>query len=134
MALNTTKTLRICVTNDGVIEVRVDKQFTDDTDRATGALLYLGQTGSVGSLSVLLVPWDGTIRQPATVFGPQDGPYLNGHARLYSQNGTLAVEDTSPPAGIYDHRVFTRDGAFGRHLLEITLTEPLTLTYTEINT
>jgi hypothetical protein len=104
------------------------------TDRATGALLYLGQTGSVGSLSVLLVPWDGTIRQPATVFGPQDGPYLNGHARLYSQNGTLAVEDTSPPAGIYDHRVFTRDGAFGRHLLEITLTEPLTLTYTEINT
>jgi hypothetical protein len=104
------------------------------TDRATGALLNIGQTGSVGSLSVLLVPWDGTIRQPATVFGPQDGPYLNGHARLYSQNGTLAVEDTSPPAGIYDHRVFTRDGAFGRHLLEITLTEPLTLTYTEINT
>lgn len=103
-------------------------------DRATLAQFYLGQTGTPGSMSVLMVPWDGTIRQPFTLFHSRMGPYLNGHARLYSNNGVLAVEDTTPPAGVYDHRVFTRDGAFGRHLIEITLTEPLTLTYTETNT
>lgn len=104
------------------------------TDRGDGNLYYISQTGSPGSMSIQMVLWDGTIRQPFTTFGPNDGPYLNGHGRLYSQNGVLNVEDTVPASGVYDRRVFSRDAAFGRHLIEITLTEPLTLTYTETDT
>ena len=103
------------------------------TDRATGALYYISQSGSLGSLTISLTPWTGAIIQPNTIFGPNDGPYLNGHIRLFSNNGVLQSEDTNPPAGIYDHRVFSRDGAFGRHLVEITANEPWngTLVYTE---
>lgn len=107
------------------------------TDRSTGIDYFLGQEGSPGSMAVSLEHWDGTIRQPFHDYGPDGGPYLNGgKVKLYIDEATLhAVVGT---AAISDPRVFTRDDAFGRRLLEITapinwkLGDPLTYTETDV--
>lgn len=93
-------------------------------DRVTGVDYYLSQTGSPGSMALSLVPWTGLIRQPFHDYGMDGGPFLNGIVKLYVANGALAGELIADPIAIWDPRIFTRDAAFGRHLLEITA--PLT--------
>lgn len=102
------------------------------TDRSTGVEYYLGQEGAAVSLE----HWTGLIRQPFHDYGPDGGPYLNaGAVKLFIDEETLMAEPSSE--NISDPRVFTRDEAFGRHLIEITAPvdwqagDPLT--YTEID-
>lgn len=70
-------------------------------------------------MAVSLEHWDGTIRQPFHDYGLDGGPYLNnGAIKLYVDNQTLlAIPSTDL---INDPRLFTRDTAYARHLLEIT--------------
>lgn len=89
------------------------------TDRSTGVDYYLGQEGSPGSMAVSLEHWDGTIRQPFHDYGPDGGPYLNsGRVKLFIDEETLIAE--AADGTISDPRIFTRDGAFGRHVLELS--------------
>lgn len=94
--------------------------FVTMVDRTTGIDYYLSQTGSPGSLTLALVPWTGLIRQPFHDYGPDGGPFLNGLVKLFITSGVLQGELISDPVAIWDPRIFTRDAAFGRHLLEIT--------------
>lgn len=107
------------------------------TDRSTGIDYFLGQEGDPGSMAVSLEHWDGTIRQPFHDYGPDGGPYLNsGRVKLYIDEQTLLAQDAD--GTISDPRVFTRDGAFGRHVLEITAPanwkpgDPLTYTERDV--
>lgn len=107
------------------------------TDRSTGVDYYLSQEGDPGSMAVSLEHWDGTIRQPFHDYGPDGGPYLNdGRVKLYIDEQTLLA--TSADGSISDPRVFTRDAAFGRHLLELTAPadwepgDPLIYTETDV--
>lgn len=107
------------------------------TDRSTGVEYYLGQEGDEGSMAVSLEHWDGSIRQPFHDYGPDGGPYLNGgKVKLFIDEETLETE--AADSGISDPRIFTRDEAFGRRLIEITASEgwvagdPLTYTETDV--
>lgn len=98
-------------------------------DRATGIQYVLKHTGDPGSLVL-----DLSTTLPArnrAVYGPYEGPYLNGRVRLYIENGTLSSEVPFPAPGNWGPRVFARR-ANQRLLLEITASADGTLSYTEV--
>lgn len=106
------------------------------TDRSTGVDYFLGQEGTPGSMTVSLEHWDGTIRQPFHDYGPDGGPYLNGGTvKLFIDEETLMEE--AADGTISDPRIFTRDDAYGRHLIELTAPNGWTpgtpLVFTEVD-
>lgn len=99
------------------------------TDRVTGTQYVLKHAGSVGSLTL-----DLSTELPArnyALYGPKDGPWLNGNIRLYISAGTMAAEIVYPRPGNWNPRVFARR-ANQRILLEITADADANLTYTEV--
>lgn len=98
-------------------------------DRTTGTQYVLTYTGDAGSLVL-----DLSTSLPArnfALYGPLDGPWLNGVVRLYIDSGTLLSEVVYPRPGNFNPRVFARRGV-ERILLEITAAADGTLSYTEV--
>lgn len=103
-------------------------------DRVTGTFYHLTHTGTPGSLSVSL-----SATLPAApdkvIFGPFEGPYVSGRARLYVSSGALQSE--LAPEDLRQLRVLTRRGN-ERTFLEITVPgnwktgDPLTFTQVEV--
>lgn len=97
-------------------------------DRETGVSYALTQEGSPGSLTLAL-----TTQLPKrnfAVFGPEDGPFLNGNVRLFVESGTLQSEVIWPSPGKWQARVFCRR-ANERRLLEVRASADGTLQFVE---
>jgi len=103
--------------------------FVVMTDRVTGTLYVLTYTGASPSLALSV---SATIpARNRTVYGPMEGPYLNGNVRLYVSSGSLLSEVLYPSPGSWGPRVFARLNN-QRVLLEITASADGTLSYTEV--
>ena len=72
------------------------------TDRATGKVWYLGTDSNSGSRVVLFDTLGAPDKNLALVYGPLDGPYLQGanyYIRLGVQNGRMVYERLSQTPG-----------------------------------
>lgn len=99
----------------GLVQIPPLPIFIVLTDRVDGLPYVLTHDGVDVVLSTTI---------PATkelqVFGPYDGPYLNGNIRLFSASGVLsAVEVDVSIARYYNQRVYARLGQ-SRTIIEVT--------------
>ncbi len=100
------------------------------TDRVTGVVYVLRHTGDPGSLTLDLSATNLPTLNIA-LYGPLDGPWLNGVVRLFVSDGTLSSEIVYPRPGNWNPRVFARRGV-QRLLLEIRAAADGTLSYHEV--
>lgn len=102
----------------GAVRVPPLPQFIVMIDRVDGLRRVLTHDGATVSLSTTI-----PAGKELTVFGPYEGPYLNGNIRLYSSSGTLsAVEVDVSIARYYTLAVYARQGN-SRTIIEVTAPE-----------
>lgn len=93
-------------------------QFIVMVDRVDSLRRVLTHDGSTVSLSTTIPSG-----KDVTIFGPYEGPYINGNIRLFSSSGVLsAVEVDVLIARYYNQRVYARLGV-SRTLIDVTAPE-----------
>lgn len=102
----------------GPVQIPPLPEYIVMVDRSDGQHYVLTHDGADVVLSTTIPN-----SKELTVFGPYDGPYLNGNIRLFVSSGVLsAVEVDVRYARYYNHRVYARLG-MSRTIIEITAPE-----------